>query len=430
MLDLIVIVCLQVAPLLHAFRSFQPVQVRAASVSCAFLAMSFALTFYVLRWSTISTWSLAVLALAIEFKIKVIISLIISLVVYLSQLVQYPDIIEKFVNLCRRIFPKFLMRFFDQLYDQVSHEDMVFYLKTIANVAEFITGIFLFVNAVWIFLFESASAIRAIGMSIHAYFNIWCDAQKGIRIYCQRKTASKKIESLADASEEQIQAMSDDVCSICYEGFESAKVTNCGHLFHAVCLRKWLYVQNTCPMCHEILYKEENISDTASEAPEVVGNNLHVAPAEPVQAQASRSLGLNLEVPRNPDQLINLSDSDGEELEDMRGGSLVLRQRTENLVRDEQIANRVAGQLQQTGLSSSSSRNVTEVQSRSSTSRVAEVERNQTVTDDDNDLSSDDEEYVIENGDDDDDSSGIDVDTDEDEDQVGLQQNRGLVVFL
>lgn len=115
----------------------------------------------------------------------------------------------------------------------------------------------MFVNAVWIFLFESASAIRAIGMCIHAYFNIWCEAHKGWKIYCQRKTASQKIRSLADATDEQLQTRRDDVCAICYEEMDSAKVTKCGHLFHAVCLRKWLYVQNTCPLCHELLYEEE-----------------------------------------------------------------------------------------------------------------------------------------------------------------------------
>lgn len=30
-----------------------------------------------------------------------------------------------------------------------------------------------------------------------------------------------------------------------------AVVTPCSHFFHAACLRKWLYVQDTCPMCHQ-----------------------------------------------------------------------------------------------------------------------------------------------------------------------------------
>ncbi|CAL8072867.1 unnamed protein product [Orchesella dallaii] len=200
-----------IAPVLTAFRAFQTLQIRAAALSCSFFVMSGFLTYYLLRYSTISTWSLAVLALAIEFKIKIFISLLISFVVYLSQLVQYPEVLEKFVNSCRRVLPTFVVRFFDHLHDQLSHEDVVFYLKSAANVAEFLTGIFLFANAVFIFVFESASAIRAIGMSVHAYFNIWCEAQKGFRIYCQRKTASQKIMSLADATDEQLRARHDDV---------------------------------------------------------------------------------------------------------------------------------------------------------------------------------------------------------------------------
>lgn len=34
---------------------------------------------------------------------------------------------------------------------------------------------------------------------------------------------------------------------------KSAVVTPCSHLFHAGCLKKWLYVQETCPLCHNQL---------------------------------------------------------------------------------------------------------------------------------------------------------------------------------
>lgn len=33
----------------------------------------------------------------------------------------------------------------------------------------------------------------------------------------------------------------------------SAVITYCGHFFHGNCLRKWLYVQETCPMCHQAI---------------------------------------------------------------------------------------------------------------------------------------------------------------------------------
>ena len=46
-----------------------------------------------------------------------------------------------------------------------------------------------------------------------------------------------------------------DVCAICYQDMNQAKVTRCKHFFHGVCLRKWLYRQDTCPLCHAALYK-------------------------------------------------------------------------------------------------------------------------------------------------------------------------------
>lgn len=41
----------------------------------------------------------------------------------------------------------------------------------------------------------------------------------------------------------------------------SAKITKCKHFFHGVCLRKWLYVQDRCPLCHEIMMYVDNKHD-------------------------------------------------------------------------------------------------------------------------------------------------------------------------
>ena len=59
----------------------------------------------------------------------------------------------------------------------------------------------------------------------------------------------------------------------------TAKVTQCRHFFHAVCLKKWLYMQDTCPLCHAVLYKDpllkgrENSNNGTAENG---GNNLEI----------------------------------------------------------------------------------------------------------------------------------------------------------
>ena len=40
--------------------------------------------------------------------------------------------------------------------------------------------------------------------------------------------------------------------------FVTAKVTKCNHFFHGECLRKWLYVQDSCPLCYSSLYEDKD----------------------------------------------------------------------------------------------------------------------------------------------------------------------------
>ncbi|XP_044173398.1 RING finger protein 145-like [Acropora millepora] len=91
--------------------------------------------------------------------------------------------------------------------------------------------------------------IGSIVISMHAYFNVYKRAQDGWNNFLLRCSAVKRLNSLEWATEEQLEQLN-DVCCICYEELDSAKVTKCNHYFHSVCLRKWLYVQDKCPMCH------------------------------------------------------------------------------------------------------------------------------------------------------------------------------------
>jgi len=155
-------------------------------------------------------------------------------------------------------------------------DDWVYYIRAVGNIVEFCFAVFLFFNGGWILLFESGGTIRACMMLIHAYFNIWCEARKGWSAFTKRRTAVAKINSLDDATEEEI-AKHNDVCAICYQEMTVAKLTKCRHMFHSICLRKWLYMQDNCPMCHEKLYRSDATSQTDAEiiaAPaEVPANN-------------------------------------------------------------------------------------------------------------------------------------------------------------
>ncbi|XP_068625434.1 protein TRC8 homolog [Battus philenor] len=204
--------------------------VRALGV-CAFLII-FPISLLVYLWSqhSISTWLLAVSA----FSIEVIVKVVVSLMIYSLFLID-----------------AYRSTFWEQL------DDYVYYIRAFGNTIEFCFGIFLFFNGAWILLFESGGVIRAMMMCIHAYFNIWCEARAGWSVFMKRRTAVNKINSLREASSDQLNRL-DDVCAICYQEMHSAKITRCNHYFHGVCLRKWLYVQDRCPLCHDILYKIDN----------------------------------------------------------------------------------------------------------------------------------------------------------------------------
>lgn len=149
--------------------------------------------------------------------------------------------------------------------------------RLIGGMIEFVFGVVLFFNGFWVLSFEGGGAIRAIMMGVHAYVNLWCEAKAGWHTFSKRRTALRKINSLPEASEDQLKELA-DVCAICYQEMENAKITNCKHYFHSICLRKWLYVQDRCPLCHEILHnlnisKEQNKSVVA----EIGDNNENVA---------------------------------------------------------------------------------------------------------------------------------------------------------
>lgn len=241
--------------------------IRALGI-CVFLVLApMVLMVSLWQYFSVGTWLLAVSAFCIEVVIKVAVTV--------------------------SVYALFL---YDARAKDGSWEgldDAVYYVKAVGNSIEFCFAVFLFFNGGWILFFESGGTIRAIMMLIHAYCNIWLEAKTGWQTFMKRRTAVAKINSLPDATAEDLTTL-DDVCAICYQEMQTAKITRCHHFFHSVCLRKWLYVQDTCPLCHTVMYG--NIDGTQAAPPppaEPEPEPIQVPEPEPEQIPAESTAVLS-----------------------------------------------------------------------------------------------------------------------------------------
>ncbi|KAH3706594.1 protein TRC8 homolog [Dreissena polymorpha] len=224
-----------------------------ALAMCAFLIIyPICLMTYLWHNHSVSPWLLSATAFSIELIIKVLVSLMVYTLF---------------------IIDAYRETFWEKL------DDYIYYITSTGSTIEFLFGIFIFFNCGFMLVFEWGGAMRAVMMCVHAYFNIFVQAKEGWKVFMRRRTAVKKINMLREATPEELEKLK-DVCAICYQELLTARVTRCNHYFHSVCLRKWLYVQDSCPLCHEVLYKPSTDSSKASEgtnanAEDANQNNLH-----------------------------------------------------------------------------------------------------------------------------------------------------------
>ncbi|KAJ7988815.1 hypothetical protein DPEC_G00313110 [Dallia pectoralis] len=129
-------------------------------------------------------------------------------------------------------------------------DEVIYWVNAVSRVLEFLVALCVVAYGTWESLFGEWSWMGASFIIIHSYFNVWLRAQTGWRSFLLRQEAAKKINSLPRATANQLH-QHNDVCAICFQEMSSAVLTYCGHFFHENCLRKWLYVQETCPMCHQ-----------------------------------------------------------------------------------------------------------------------------------------------------------------------------------
>ncbi|RXN06767.1 RING finger protein 145-like [Labeo rohita] len=139
-------------------------------------------------------------------------------------------------------------------------DEIVYYVNGVCRVLEFAVAVCVVAYGAWESLWGEWSWMGASVIIIHSYCNVWLRAQAGWKSFLLRQEAACKINVLPRASAEQLEDHNDDMTS--------AVITYCGHFFHGSCLRKWLYVQETCPMCHaSIKPSPANPNAAAGETP-------------------------------------------------------------------------------------------------------------------------------------------------------------------
>ncbi|XP_072042424.1 LOW QUALITY PROTEIN: RING finger protein 145-like [Amphiura filiformis] len=161
-------------------------------------------------------------------------------------------------------------------------------------------------------------------MVLHCYFNVWQRATTGWKSFLKRRAAAGKIKSLPVATEEELAAFN-DICAICYESMMTSWSLR-KHYFHGYCLRRWLYVQDKCPLCHTVIVPvteedEETEGGDAPNADAVGGGDATARAADDSSNQdavnggaTSESVGDNSEVENCKDakDTVVRDDEDGE----------------------------------------------------------------------------------------------------------------------
>ncbi|XP_061557887.1 RING finger protein 145-like isoform X2 [Phycodurus eques] len=145
-------------------------------------------------------------------------------------------------------------------------DEVIYCVNGMYRLLEFLVAVCVVCYGVSETVFGEWSVMGGTIILVHSYYNVWLRAQLGWQSFLLRRDAVNKIKSLPAASAAQLRRYN-DICAICYQDLTSAVITPCSHFFHAGCLKKWLYVQETCPLCHAQLKSQSADSPPAERVP-------------------------------------------------------------------------------------------------------------------------------------------------------------------
>lgn len=127
-------------------------------------------------------------------------------------------------------------------------DDLVFHIRICVGIFIIIIQICTMVYSVWILFFGFYSWLELLRLISISYVNIYIHGVRLKSVISHKNKITQFTNNLVDATTDEL-AEHNDVCSICFQEMEEAKVTSCDHLFHESCLRKWLNMKLICPLC-------------------------------------------------------------------------------------------------------------------------------------------------------------------------------------
>lgn len=134
-------------------------------------------------------------------------------------------------------------------------DEIIYFARSFTKFIEFIISISVVIVGIWEALNNRSNILNATILIMHGYYNVWQRINHGMNSYNRRRQANRIVDQLCLVENVEQLNKYDDLCSICYSEMKLMKssmvivITDCKHLFHRKCIKKWLAIQNRCPLC-------------------------------------------------------------------------------------------------------------------------------------------------------------------------------------